>query len=239
MADQKIDNERAVLSSKDKLERESFLKDNEKHILNLAIKVTGKHLTMSDDEYSIALLATNEAIDRYDLSKGNFWSLAAVLIKNRIIDEFRAHGNTGEISVRPEVFEGELDEDDPDFSMQSAVRKNTAVFVDTTLQEEILCLDDELSSYGISFFDLAQTSPKAEKTRKSCAEVIKAFFLPPPLVEFLKKKKYFPAKEIKKRVNVSGKIMEKHRNYLMSAVLILSGEYPALSEYLKDLTSSK
>ena len=40
-------------------------------------------------------------------------------------------------------------------------------------REEIAQMQSVLKEYGFSFFDLAESSPKAEKTKKSCARAIR------------------------------------------------------------------
>ena len=59
--------------------------------------------------------------------------------------------------------------------------------------------------------------------------------MPPPLYENLKKTGKLPASEIRARGKADKKLMERHRKYLIAATVILSGDYPKLSEYLKDL----
>ena len=70
------------------------------------------------------------------------------------------------------------------------------------------------------------------KTRKACADVIKAIFLPPPLMAAIRRAKKLPIKDIIKRSRISNKLIDKHRKYLVTSALILDGDYPALSEYL-------
>ena len=78
-------------------------------------------------------------------------------------------------------------------------------------------------------------APRAEKTRRGCAEVIASIFLPPPLVEYLKKKKILPASEIQKRSGQSIKFLDKFRKYLIASTVILDGDYPQIAEYVEFL----
>ena len=226
------DSLRAVKAKSDLDERNRFLQDNEQHILRLTGKITHSSVTKSDDEWAIALSAVNEAIDRYDSDRGDFWNLAAALIKNRITDEFRKNSRFAERPVDPEAFDGNTKEESTDLAAELEVSENAYISPDTTLKDEIDALEAELAAYNISFFDLEESSPKAVKTRNACAEVIKAIFLPPPLVEALKRLKKLPVKDLIKRSGISNKLIDKHRKYLVTGALILDGDYPALSEYL-------
>ncbi len=228
------ENEQAKAAAQDIGLKNRFLADNQKHILRLAGAVSHSSITESDDEWSVALRAVSEAIDSYSDEKGNFWSYAAVVMKSRLTDHYRSGKKyRAEISARPEVFDGDLDEDDPDLGLGSEVRNHIAVMPDTSLAEEIGALSEELAEYGITFFELAECSPKAEKTRRSCGAFIKAMFTPPPpLTGDLRTKHQLPISGLLDRVRESRKILERHRKYLIASTLILDGDYPQLSDYL-------
>lgn len=229
-------NERAVRAKESLETLDRFLIEEQKHILHLTGKVLKKNITASDDEYSIALTAVSEAVGSYDESKGDFWSYAAFVIKSREVDYYRKAGRTGEneLSVSPEVFGGDTEDDDPaSKALQKDINSKTAFTVDTGLRDEIEALSDKLKGYGISFFDLAECSPKAEKSRNACSMVMKAIFTPPPLIEEMMKSKALPIKKILDREkDVSRKLIDRHRKYLISAAVILSGDYPGIAEYI-------
>lgn len=217
--------------------RNRFLAENEQHILKLTGKITHSSVTKSDDEWAIALSAVNEAIDRFDETRGGFWQLAAVLIKNRITDDYRKNARFIEKPVDPEAFDGNTKEESPELALELEVGENAYVVSDNTLKDEIDALEDELNGFNISFFELEESSPKAVKTRKACADVIRSIFLPPPLMEAIRRAKKLPVKDIVKRSGISSKLIDKHRKYLVTSALILDGDYPALSEYLQYIKS--
>ena len=229
-----IGNQAAKEAGRDPNKREVFLRDTQIYILRITSRLTNRSITTSDEEWSIALLAVSSALDSYDDSKGDFWPYAALVIKNRLTDWYRSNARLkAEISVRPEAFEGDVDEDDPDFNFQMEVREHIGVTTENTLKDEIEALQEELEDYGISFFDLAECSPRAEKTRKSCASLISSLFTPPPpLVPKMKKSRNLPIKEMLGRVKISRKIVDRYRKYLITSALILDGDYPGLADYL-------
>ncbi|MCR4655063.1 MAG: hypothetical protein K5770_02360 [Lachnospiraceae bacterium] len=230
------DNEKAVKAAKEPSAREEFLSENSGRILRLSSKLAGRAVTKSDDEWSVALMAVSEALDYYDPGKGEFWSYAAVVMKSRLLNLYRSRKRSeNEISVSPDAFSGEMEEEDPEFSMKLKLQDKIAA--DSTdfgnpLRDEIYALEEELLEYNISFFDLTECSPRSQKTRKGCAEVIASFFLPPPLVKLLRKTGRLPARELKERSGQSLKFLDKFRKYLIASALILDGEYPGLSEYV-------
>ena len=135
--------------------------------------------------------------------------------------------------MSPDTFSGELsDEGDASNALRMEVAEHTAVTQDDRLKEEIEALTGELSDYDIDFFALATASPRTAKTRTACGEALRAMQTPPPLTDILREKKLLPIKELTKRVSISRKLIDRHRKYLIAASLILSGDYPGLSEYM-------
>jgi RNA polymerase sigma factor len=57
----------------------------------------------------------------------------------------------------------------------------------------------------------------------------------PLLITQIQHEKYLPIKIIQKNLKVPRKLLERHRKYIIAVVEILKGDYPYLSEYLKDL----
>lgn len=233
------DSARAVEAKGDPAKKDSFLAEEQVHILKLTSVILKKGVTMSDDEYSVALIAASEAIDTYDPAKNSdFWSYAALVIRNRLADLYRRESRSLEVSVSPHAFEGSTQADDPEFSVSLEIKEKITVKslgVNSDLADEMKALEEELGKFGISFSDLVSCSPKSKKTKAGCADVIRLIFFPPPLADLVKRTGKLPATEIRNRGKADKKLMERHRKYLIAATVILSGDYPGLSEYLKDL----
>ncbi len=236
-------NERAIAAKSGPQEKNKFLTEEQNHILKLTSRILGRPVTYSDDEWSIGFIAVSEAIDSYDVSKGDFWSYASVVIKSRLTDMFRKQQKTyNEISVSPEAFSGEVEQESENLNIQLEVTDKIAVESmgsNDGLRLEIEALNEELQKYDISMNDLYTSSPKSAKTKDSCRTVIGAIFLPPPIVRLIKETKKLPIKDILSRVKISNKIIDRHRKYLIAASIILDGDYPLISEYLGDLVKDQ
>ncbi|MCR5161877.1 MAG: sigma-70 family RNA polymerase sigma factor [Lachnospiraceae bacterium] len=234
MENREKDNRKAIEAGTDPRRKEEFLREEQDHILRLAGKISHSSVTTSDDEWSVALLAVSAAIDSYSPEKGDFWPYAAVVMRNQLTDWYRQQKRSNaELPVSPHAFEGSIDDTEPDVLLQAEVSHGTAITEENKLREEILAIQDELKDYDISFFDLADCSPRSYKTRSCCSDLLQAMFLPPPLVALLRRKKQLPVKEMLERCKVSRKLVDRHRKYLIAASLILDGDYPGIAEYLK------
>jgi RNA polymerase sigma factor len=210
-----------------------LISQNEFFIIKCASTVTNRYITKSDDEWSIALLAFHEAVSNYQLEKGNFYSFAELVIKRRLIDYVRSskkHHN--EISVDPTVFDTEPEEDATDMAVHLAVAEKVSKTTGNSIKYEIEAVNEILSKYGFTFFDLTDCSPHAKKTKSACAKAVSFLFQNSMLINEMKSTKLLPLKIIEKNAKIPRKILERHRKYIIAAVEILSGDYPELAEYL-------
>jgi len=229
---------RDVLAAKsDDALRNNFIYENTHFILVSAYRAAGHYVSESDDEYSVALIAFNEAIDYYEQDQGEFYSFAALVIRRRLYDYFRSASRfAGEISMAPSAFSGDIEEDSPDMPLQVEIRRRETEISEqndsTPIKDEIEAVQKLLSRYGFSFFDLTDCSPKAGKTKTACAQAVAYLLQHKNLIRKMQETSMLPVKEILEHTKISRKILERHRRYIIAATEILNGEYPLLAEYM-------
>lgn len=215
--------------------------ENKKWILQCASQAVHHYVTDSDDEWSIALMAFSEAVQSFEENKGSFRALASVIIKRRLTDYLRSEGKrSAEIIVMPGAFDGELDEEDATgvnlHVQQTVATASAAAASDDSSErarEEIAEMQEILHEYGFSFFDLAESSPKAEKTKKSCGQAIRTLIASVLLMAKMRLKRLLPIKELSEESGVVRKILDRHRKYIIAGAEILDGDFPILASYLK------
>ena len=232
-------NELAMEAKADPRARDIFIRDQEQTILKMASNALGRFITRSDDEWSVALYAFSRAIDSYDTDKGSFYAYARMLIRQDLIDEHRkSRKYAPEVLTAPYVMEGNAEpEEDPDHVLQAVARESMQEDQGArNLKDEILAAGEEFKEIGFSFFDLTACSPKQDRTRDACAVVIRWILKHPDLVGGIRKTGQLPGAKIRVGTGASEKLLEKYRKYILAAVLILSGDYPGLQEYLKYVT---
>ena len=206
---------------------ERLVRENEAFILRAASTVTGRYITKEDDEWSVALEAFVEAARDYDPEKGSLQGFAQVVIRRRLTDQFRRdRARSAELSVDPSVFSSDPSEEEEGLSLRLAVAQKTAREEPYNLKEEIEAANQEFARFGFSFFDLASCSPKAGKTKESCARAVNALLETPLLRETLLRTGQLPVRALEERSGVPRKILERHRKYLVAAVILLAGDYP-------------
>lgn len=216
---------------------EDFIRRHKRFILGCAYRTLRRFISDSDDEWSVALIAFHEAVTAYDGTKGEFKPFAALVIKRRLLDHADSQARRkNEIAADF----GEISAEDPQaaplqLEVQRTVARRSmeAVGAESAVRDEIEAMQQLLGGYGFSFFDLAECSPKARKTKESCAAVINALLAGDGLMAQLRRTGALPAKALCQAAGVPKKILENHRKYIIAAAEILDGDYPQLAEYLR------
>jgi RNA polymerase sigma factor len=168
-------NER-VQNLKNSEELDRLINEYKPFIASVTQSATGKFVHYGeDDELSIALIAFEEAIKAYDSSKGNFLSFAKNVIKRRLIDYFRKENRFKNVLSLDQKINAEDDDEDYDVSSEISIKQFSESELAEARRNEITELKNELSEWGITFFDVAKSSPKHEKTRKICMQIVSEF----------------------------------------------------------------
>jgi RNA polymerase sigma factor len=229
-----------VLNAKaDTSTRESLIRQQEFYILKCASKTSHRYITKSDDEWSVSLLAFSQAIDSYELDKGSFLSFAELVIKRRLIDYSKSQGKyNSEVFVDPILFDAPPEEEEDDIEIRLAVAEQVSKQDTGDIKLEIDTANAIFAAYGFTFFELSECSPRAAKTKKSCASAVNYLLHNPLLIQEMRDTRQLSLKNIEKNAKVPRKILERHRKYIIAATELLSGEYPKLAEYLHYIKES-
>ena len=194
-------------------------------------KLTGRYVRYGeDDELSIAMMGFVEAIKAFDNTKGNFLSFSQNVIKRRLIDYYRKekrHNNV--ISLNTYMSE---ENEEYDLSSGESLEKYAQDRLGEYRRLELEQLGRELAEFEITFFDLASVSPKQDRTHKICSEIAGFLLSRSDLVRLIREKKYLPVAEIISALKVPRKIVERSRKYIIAVVIIASGDYQYIRDYV-------
>lgn len=234
----------ALAAQTDEGKMDELLRQSRRFILGCASKTARRFVTESDDEWSIALIAFHEAVQTFDESRGAFKPFAALVIRRRLMDYFdRESRKSRELGA--DLASGELADAESATAVQLEAqrviveRSTELASTKEALRDEIEAMQQILRGYGFSFYDIADCSPRAQKTKKSCLAVVRALAGDGALMQRLRKTGSLPSKELCARCGVSPKLLEKHRRYIIAAAEILFGDYPYLGDYLRDARGDK
>ena len=224
-------NARALRARTDEEQLERFVSENRRFILRCASRVCGRFVTESDDAYEVALVAFWEAVRAFD-GTGDFNGFAALVIRRRLLDHFdRSARRFREVSIGSSMTWDDA-EDAPAGMLREVQQKLAQEDKGRDVRDEIAALGGVLNAYGFSFFDLAEASPKAEKTKRCCARAVNWMLELAERVLTMRRTRSLPVSAIVKALELARKLIERHRRYIIAATEILDGDYPKLSEYM-------
>ncbi len=202
-------------------EKEKIINEYKGFIYKYTCHICSKKLDWrNDDELSIALIAFNEAIDKYDNdSRMSFLGYTKLVIKNRLIDYFRQENKYKNISL-----------DDKEDGFDHPIEIKTAF--DTYKKEierrdrefEMIEFENLVKKFGITFSDLVNKCPNHKDTREKLHEIALIIHKDIEIIDKLNKTKKLPIKKIKKITGVSRKVIETWRIYLISLLVILNND---------------
>lgn len=210
----------------DEYQRNRFIEKYKPFLAKYTSTLTHRYVSYGEDEeLSIALLAFNESIDRYN-GEGLFFEFAKMVVRSRLLDYF----NTKEYKER---LQHEFYEDKDDYHLNQSAKdlyqKEQRIL---QLQEEIKELKKLLKYYHIEFDDLYKQSPKHFFTKKHVDDIIYEILKDDYLVSHIIDKGYLPMNRILKKYHTSQKRIEPYRQYIIAVILICEGQFDLLKDYM-------
>ncbi len=225
---------------------EKLIAEYQSFILACASRAVNHFVTKSDDEWSIALIAFNEAVQNYDSTKGDFRGFSNLIIRRRLNDHLKKeYRRMNEVPTEPMILQGGLSMGENEAAgddgthaaeavSEDSVSGNTAAWPGQyTISDKISAVQQELKVFGFSFFDVSDSTPRAAKTKDACVKAAAVMLKTPAFLTMLKESGTLPISKLASVSGVKRKILERHRRYIIAAVVILNGDYPLLAEYMR------
>ncbi|HHX03180.1 MAG TPA: RNA polymerase subunit sigma [Tissierellia bacterium] len=226
--------DRVYAAKGDSAAADSLIRDYLPFIKAQTYKVVGRMITDEDDELSIAMIAFHEAIESYSRLRGAFLPYASLVMERKLIDFFRKEKrHMGQLSIDVPVMENE------DATYSETLEDQTDAYGEFEMRDatraEIMELTAQLQEYGITLNDIADNSPKQERTLESCQLALAHARAYPAIIEEFKRTKKLPLKALAEGSGVERKTLERHRKYMMALLLIFSNGYEIIRGHLKQI----
>jgi RNA polymerase sigma factor len=237
------ENRVAAIQAGDESQREIFIVQYRPFIAKTAGSFTRRYIDPDrDDEFSVALAAFDEAINRYSSDAGtSFLGFADTVITRRLIDHARQERRHAVSVPYSSLNAGEEDEEGFLHRIESAaaVELYEQQRVAEDRRAEIAALTEQLALFGIPFTDLVENSPRHRDSRLVLMEIGNRLAQRAELFQILLEKRQLPVKQLCTVEAVSRKTVERHRKYLIAVSLIAAGSYPCLQQYISLESSGK
>ncbi len=224
--------EKVVLAKKDQTAREELVREYMPFILSCASKQSGRYIRQGiDDESGIAMMAFDEAINRYEVGKGGFLSFAKQVIGRRLIDDYRKR-NLKNNDV-PIDFSSTSDLRMKSYEASSAEDEYRQKKETEERMEEIEAYKRELGSWGISFDKLVENSPKHDRLRREYKNLAISMIRDDDIMDELMRNHRLPINKIMDKIEIPRKKLERGRIYILSLIVVLTGDYRYIRDYIE------
>jgi RNA polymerase sigma factor len=215
--------------------RDEIIEAYQPFVKKVVSKVCHRFIDHTMDEFSIGLVAFDQAIDQYKEGQGSkFLTFADLVIRRRVIDYIRKEARRGKMESLDQT--DLLDEEQPE---ETLIQQKAAL--DTyenerqieTRVEQIDAYQSMLQDFGITFLDLSKSCPKHLDARENAKQVAKVLATDKTLSKILLQTKQLPTKDLLELVSCSRKTIERNRKYIIAIALIHLGEFNALRSYIE------
>lgn len=212
--------------------REEFIAEFKGFIIKVASKTCKRYIDTSNcDEYSISLIAFNEAIDTFSAQKGwNFLDFATVVIKRKLANFYKKE----QTAIKTVTLIEELTEEGSD--EQGVINYDIYPRDSYDKQEMRLEISDfskKLIIFGIQLKDLVFDSPVHNDSLKLYIKIANEVASDPVLYGKLLRKKILPSGEVAQRLNISRRTVERNRKFIVAVVIVLTNDWPMIKSFIE------
>lgn len=204
---------------------EQLIKQHIAFIIRTVSNLTGRYVSIeNDDEFSIALCAFAESVERYDKGRGSFLSFAGLVIESRV-KTFLEQKNKikNEISLEELISAGH-DIPDPCSEHQNEW---------DDLPQEISLFSKELELFGLTFESLADDAPKHKDTRNTAIKAAEKASENTLIVDRAYQKRRLPVREVALLNNLTEKIVKRSKWFILSVMIIFVKRFTNLIYWIK------
>lgn len=214
----------------DEILRDQFISDYRPFILKTVSAFCGRYIEIeNDEEYSIGMIAFNEAIDGYSHENGcGFISFADKVIRRRLIDYMRKNKND---NVHAFTYFEDKEEHLVRMMDNNYVQRE---FDKMEMSEEISALNTELSKFSITFNELVTCAPKHMDSRLMCIGVARKIADNREVYERMKKTGNIPLNDLSRIADISKRTVGKNRKYIIALSLIMNSNLDIIKTYINE-----
>ncbi|MDR1229773.1 MAG: hypothetical protein LBK61_00060 [Spirochaetaceae bacterium] len=180
------------------------------------------------DNLTDAMLAFAHSVQTYRSEHGAFIQYAAVVIRNRLLDNARK-----ELAVQKPLVSltAQMDEEkDAVWEADVSLRVFDRAEEEKNLRLEINAVNDEFSQWGFSWVALLKKCPKQERSRRIAMQIAETVRKNPGLLAETLKTRQLPITRLAE--TFPRKTLEKYRQYIAALIILLQGDYPYVYSFV-------
>lgn len=202
-----------------------LISDNIPFIVKTLSEITGRYIYIeNDDNFSIGLMAFQEALERYEEDKGEFYPFAKLVIKSRIQSYLKKESKENSLLSLDSMEECGVEIEDKRMYDDEKI----------ILKDEIGLFIKEINSFGFTLDELVEESPKHKDTRKNTIDISRKVSKDSLLTTFMFQKRRLPVKQISTKFTITERILKKSKKFIISVIIILFKNFITLKEWIKE-----
>ncbi|MDP4181351.1 MAG: RNA polymerase sigma-I factor [Bacillota bacterium] len=213
--------------------KDKIISDYRPFIIQSVSRVVGRYIDpLNSEEFSVGLMAFNEAISCFDEKQNrNFLNFADQVIRRRVIDYMRKNSKLS-MEVPFTYFENNDNGSFEEKYLKVDYQTNTD---NVEVEEEINAFKNELMSYGISLLTLASCAPKHKDSKQLCIKIARLIAENHELYDKFKRTGNIPMNDLMKITDVYHGTVERNRKYIIAMILIIKSKLEILQGYVRDV----
>ncbi len=203
--------------------REHLIDSNFPFIVHTISQLTGRYVEVENsEELSIGLMAFNEAITRFEASRGAaFLSFAKLVIISRIRDYLnRENNNNNTVSLE------QLSEETGD---QVEIADKT---FESDVSIEIAEWESLIQKFGFDLEQLADESPKHIDTRKNAVDLSERISNDDEIVDQMYLKYRLPVTKVVFKFKTTSKVVKRSKKFIIATTVILTKKLHLLRDWI-------
>lgn len=207
------------------IDTNEIIKSHIPFIIKSITKITKRYVSIeNDEEFSVAILAFNEAINRYTDDRGPFLPFAQLVISSRLKTYLQRENKNRTVQSIDYLKEEGIEVD--------GILDNPVNSKDILI-EEISSLNNNLKGFGFEFEDLIDESPKHKDTRDRAIDLSYKVSKDEELTNFMYIKKRLPIKRISLKYSITEKIIKGSKKFIITVIIIFNKNYRNLILWIK------
>lgn len=207
------------------IDTNEIIKSHIPFIIKSITKITKRYVSIeNDEEFSVAILAFNEAINRYTDDRGPFLPFAQLVIISRLKTYLQRENKNRMVQSIDYLKEEGIEVD--------GILDNPVNSKDILI-EEISSLNNNLKGFGFEFEDLIDESPKHKDTRDRAIDLSYKVSKDEELTNFMYTKKRLPIKRISLKYSITEKIIKGSKKFIITVIIIFNKNYRNLILWIK------
>jgi RNA polymerase sigma factor len=179
------------------------------------------------DNLTDAMLAFTHSVQTYNPENGAFIQYAAVVIRNRLIDNARK-----ELAVQKPLFSLSAKADEKGAAWEAGISLQAfdRVEEEKKLRLEIDAVNGEFSQWGFSWETLLKKCPKQERSRRIAMRIAETVWKNPELLANTLEIRQLPITRLAE--TFPRKALEKYRQYIVALIILSQGDYPYVYSFV-------